>query len=41
MAKMALSSEEGVGTGAQLAMPVNRGRRKIFCPPWKNALDVV
>jgi len=22
-------------------MPVNRGRRKIFCPPWKNVLDVV
>ena len=33
---MALSGEEGVGTGAQLvpqvSMPVNRGRRKNFRP---------
>jgi len=43
MAEMALSGEESVGTGAQLApnkQPVNRGRRKIFLPPWKNVFDI-
>ena len=42
---MALSGEEGVGTGhtigPQVSMPVNRGRRKIFRPSWNNVLDVV
>jgi len=40
MAKMALSGTEGVGTGAQLSMLVNKGCRKIFLTPRKNVLDV-
>jgi len=27
--------------GHQVSMPINRGRRKFFYPPWKNVLDVV